>query len=175
LRPAAELRPARTNQPQREEVPAFTIMPAAEGRHANDPRPERSSDLHARTAHALPQAGQARGLETYPRNLRSPDGDRTGNPPIQPAARRGSALKAGLDAELQSQMEEAIETFRSHMHAALTDLSPAGREKLRAAASELMRMAARTMIVLDRLSASHEHNERAAGRAPDYPRSAHAR
>jgi hypothetical protein len=61
------------------------------------------------------------------------------------------------------------------MHAALTDLSPAGREKLRAAASELMRMAARTMIVLDRLSASHEHNERAAGRAPDYPRSAHAR
>jgi hypothetical protein len=61
------------------------------------------------------------------------------------------------------------------MQAALADLSPAGREKLRAAASELMRMAARTMIVLDRLSASHERNERVAGRAPDYPRSAHAR
>jgi hypothetical protein len=159
-------------------MPAFTVMPAAGERHANDPRPERSGDhaqFHARTAHALPQAGQARGLEAYPRNLRSPDEGRTENPPIQPAARRSSALKAGLDAELQSQMEEAIETFRSHMHTALTDLSPAGRERLRAAASELMRMAARTMIVLDRLSASHEHNERAAGRAPDYPRSAHAR
>lgn len=178
LRPAVEVRPARTNQLQQEEMPAFAVMPAADERHANDSRPERPGDhaqFHARAAHALPQADQARGLEAYPRNLRSPDEGRTENPPIQPAARRGSALKAGLDAELQSQMDEAIETFRSHMHAALTDLSPTGREKLRAAASELMRMAARTMIVLDRLSASHEHNERAAGRAPDYPRSAHAR
>jgi transposase-like protein len=179
LRPAAELRPARTNPPQREEVPALTIVPTAGERHASGSRSEQSGEhpqLHAGAAHAIPQPAQPRGLEaSYPRDLRSPDEDRTGNPPIRPAAKRGSALKAGLDAELQNQMEEAIETFRSHMHAALTDLSPAGREKLRAAASELMRMAARTMIVLDRMSASHEHNERAAGRAPDYPRSAHAR
>src|SRR5579875_2990774 len=88
------------------------------------------------------------------------------------APARGSALKASLDAELQRQVEEAIEAFRANLNAALADRSPARREELRAAASDLMRMAARTMIVLDRMSAGHD---RVPGPAPDYPRSAHAR
>jgi hypothetical protein len=93
-------------------------------------------------------------------------------PAPRPFTARGSALKAGLDSELKSQMEEAIEAFRSNLNAALADRSPARREELRAAASDLMRMAARTMIVLDRLSAVHD---RTPGHASDYPRSTHVR
>lgn len=160
VRPVAELRPARADESNRNNMPAFTVMPAAGDRRAHDdPRPERSSDirpvLHPKASHAIAQEIEGRAG--------------------QPSAARGSALKAGLDIELQSQTEEAIEAFRSHLRAALTDRSPAGRERLRAAASDLMRMAARTMIVLDRLSAGHDRNDRAQGRAPDYPRPAHAR
>jgi hypothetical protein len=67
-----------------------------------------------------------------------------------------SALTAGLDRELQGRAEAAIDAFRSSFDAALTEGSPVARQRLRQAASDLMRVAARTTIVLDRLSASAE-------------------
>jgi hypothetical protein len=69
---------------------------------------------------------------------------------------RASALTAGLDAELRDDAEVAIQAFRSGFDAALAENSPVTRERLRQMASDLMRAAARTTIVLDRLSAGAE-------------------
>jgi hypothetical protein len=61
-----------------------------------------------------------------------------------------------LDSELHDRAEAAIETFRSCFDAALAEGSPHDRARLRQAASDLMRVAARTTIVLDRLNALSE-------------------
>ena len=76
-------------------------------------------------------------------------------------AARGSALTAELDRELQAHAEAAIEAFRSSFAAALAENSPVNRERLRQTASDLMRAAARTTIVLDRLNAGgrRSHSE----------------
>jgi hypothetical protein len=74
---------------------------------------------------------------------------------------RASAFAAGLDRELHGRAEAAIEAFRSSFDAALAEGSPVVRERLRQAASDLMRVAARTTIVLDRLNASAERASRA--------------
>jgi transposase-like protein len=66
---------------------------------------------------------------------------------------RTSALTAGLDAELHADAEAAIHAFRSSFEAALAENSSATRARLRQKASDLMRVAARTTIVLDRLNA----------------------
>jgi acyl-CoA reductase-like NAD-dependent aldehyde dehydrogenase len=71
------------------------------------------------------------------------------------------AFTEGLDSELHERAEAAIETFRSCFDAALAEGSPNERARLRQAASDLMRVAARTTIVLDRLNAL---SERAAAR-----------
>lgn len=148
LRPAAEPKPMaeiRSGGPHQERSPAFTPGPPfALGPPVGERRLEE------------PQPERTEGLRLEART----------------SAARGSALAAGLDAELQSQIEESIAAFRANLDAALADRSPLRRAELRAAASDLMRMAARTMIVLDRLSAGHE---RPAGPAPGYPRSAHVR
>lgn len=92
-----------------------------------------------------------------------------GNPlPIESRA----AIAAGLDRDLHSRAEAAIAAFRSSFDAAMAEGSPHARQELRQAAADLMRVAARTTIVLDRLSAAAE---RRSGAAPDYPRSAHLR
>ena len=83
---------------------------------------------------------------------------------------RASAFTAGLDSELHGRAEAAIEAFRSSFDAALVEVSPIVRQRLRQAASDLMRVAARTTIVLDRLNASAE---RASVRAPDHLWSTH--
>jgi hypothetical protein len=69
---------------------------------------------------------------------------------------RASALTPGLDRELHGRAEAAIEAFRSSFDAALLEGSPEVRDRLRQAASDLMRVAARTTIVLDRLNAAAE-------------------
>ena len=61
--------------------------------------------------------------------------------------------------------------FRSSFDAALMEGSPGVRERLRQAAADLMRVAARTTIVLDRVTAGSERPDRSR----NYPRSAHAR
>lgn len=140
--------------------PAVELRPATEVR-TGEPRQESTSPFIAG-----PPAGMGRPEEPRPEPTVAPRLE------ARVPATRGNALAAGLDAELQSQIEESIAAFRANLDAALADRSPLRRAELRAAASDLMRMAARTMIVLDRLSAGHE---RAAGPAPDYPRPAHAR
>jgi hypothetical protein len=82
-----------------------------------------------------------------------------------------SAFTAGLDSELHGRAEAAIEAFRSSFDAALAEGSPIVRERLRQAASDLMRVAARTTIVLDRMNASVE---RTSFGTQDHLRSAHA-
>jgi hypothetical protein len=67
-------------------------------------------------------------------------------------AARAPALTAELDAALQAHAEAAIQAFRSSFAAALAEGSPANREQLRQAAADLMRAAARTTIVLDRVT-----------------------
>jgi hypothetical protein len=62
----------------------------------------------------------------------------------------------GLDSELHGRAEAAIAAFRSCFAAALAGGSLHERERLRQAASDLMRVAARTTIVLDRLNALSE-------------------
>ncbi|MGH7036852.1 MAG: hypothetical protein ACREE1_01765 [Stellaceae bacterium] len=144
--------------------PLVELRPAAEVR-ASEPRRESTPVL-------IP--GQLPGPPADARHPEEPRPERTAGPWLEarvPPA-RGNALAAGFDAELQNQIEESIAAFRANLNAALADRSPLRRAELRAAASDLMRMTARTMIVLDRLSAGHE---RAGAPAPDYPRPAHAR
>jgi transposase-like protein len=68
-------------------------------------------------------------------------------------AGRAPALTADLDTELQAYGETAIQEFRSSFAATLAEGSPASRARLRQAAANLMRVGARTTIVLDRLNA----------------------
>jgi hypothetical protein len=91
-------------------------------------------------------------------------GERSQPAPLQRAAGRNSALTAGLDPELHGRAEAAIAAFRSSFDAALAEASPGVRQRLRQAASDLMRVAARTTIVLDRLNANAE---REPGRVSD--------
>jgi hypothetical protein len=91
--------------------------------------------------------------------------------PKQPGS-RASAFATGLDRELHGRAEAAIAAFRSSFDAALEEGSPAMRQKLRQAASDLMRVAARTTIVLDRLNANAER-ERA--RIPGHLQSGYPR
>jgi hypothetical protein len=69
-----------------------------------------------------------------------------------------SASTAELDRQLFSRAEVAIEAFRSSFDAALAEGSLVTHQRLRQAASDLMRVAARTTIALDRLSASTERS-----------------
>jgi hypothetical protein len=86
-----------------------------------------------------------------------------------PRAARTPALTAQLDAALQAHAEAAIQAFRSSFVAALTEGSPASRERLRQAAADLMRAAARTTIVLDRLNAGSERGRFEARDEPTSP------
>jgi len=69
---------------------------------------------------------------------------------------RSSAFTASLDRELHGRVEAAIAAFRSSFDAAIAEGSPQVHQQLRQAASDLMRVAARTTIVLDRLTATAE-------------------
>jgi hypothetical protein len=92
-------------------------------------------------------------------------GERSQPATPQRAAGRNSAFTAGLDDELHGRAEAAIAAFRSSFDAALEEGSPGVRQRLRQAASDLMRVAARTTIVLDRLNATAE---REPPRMPDH-------
>jgi len=83
-----------------------------------------------------------------------------GSQPVltQRTAGRASAFTAGLDTELHGRAEAAIAAFRSSFEAALAEESPVVRQRLRNAASDLMRVVARTTIVLDRLNATAERD-----------------
>jgi hypothetical protein len=119
------------------------------------------------------QAGRDRGLA--PLGLTQHQQRITESVQQQPGTARkmagAPAFTTGLDSELHGRAEAAIEAFRSSFDAALSEGSPIVRQRLRQAASDLMRVAARTTIVLDRLNANAE---RASSGAQEHLRSARA-
>jgi hypothetical protein len=151
--------PSRSAEPPREEQGAFRAVPS-EIRAS----PAATSEL---------QAGRERGLA--PARLMQHQTREAGSAQQQPGTSRkmggAPAFTAGLDSELHGRAEAAIEAFRSSFDAALSEGSPIVRQRLRQAASDLMRVAARTTIVLDRLNANAE---RASSGAQDHLRSARA-
>ena len=153
--------------------PANAVKPLSPG-----PRtvvPVRGSAVEASPPHA-PPAGRSEHAIPPPELVRTNYPIASATPCRQPAGEPSQRLATptltpGLDRELHIRAEAAIEMFRSSFDAALTEGSPGVRERLRQAAADLMRVAARTTIVLDRLNAGSE----SSGRGQNYPRSAHAR
>jgi hypothetical protein len=90
------------------------------------------------------------------RSEQQPAAEPQRHPSLSNTTGRALASTDGLDSELHERAEAAIETFRSCFDAALADGSPHEHARLRQAASDLMRVAARTTIVLDRLNALSE-------------------
>jgi transposase-like protein len=112
-----------------------------------------------------PPCGAQPGRERQREPFKSEQIER-GRPPFlrhqpQHPRQRGAA---GLDSELHGRAEAAIAAFRSSFDAALAESSPLVRQQLRQAAADLMRVAARTTIVLDQLNARAERQ--ASGRLP---------
>jgi len=163
----AEAAPARSNEPHRE-APPQTLRPNGEIKLSlnrtnesasgggRDPAPPASGAAHSEQR--LAQSEQ-RLAPSEPRPVPS---EQRPVPELQQhrgplhAASRALASTDGLDSELHDRAEAAIETFRSCFDAALAEGSPHDRARLRQAASDLMRVAARTTIVLDRLNALSE-------------------
>ena len=112
---------------------------------SRDPAPLPIRPVHS--GQPAPEPQPAAEPQPHPSYTRPPD--------------RPFASNEGLDRELYGRAEAAIQTFRSCFDAALAEGSPNERARLRQAASDLMRVAARTTIVLDRLNAL---SERAAPR-----------
>lgn len=138
--------PPRAVEQRREENGMGRLVPS-EARQLVEPRPRREP--------VAPMFGERR---------------QPANP--ERATGRTSAFTAGLDDELHGLAEAAIATFRSSFDAALAEGSPRVRQRLRQAASDLMRVAARTTIVLDRLNANAE---REPARMPEHLRWGHGR
>ena len=174
LEQPAEAAPTRSKEPHRE-APPQTLRPNGEIKLSlnrtnesasgggRDPAPPASGAAHgeqrlAPSEQHLPPS-EPRPVPSEPRPV--PSGQRP-VPELQQhrgplhAASRALASTDGLDSELHDRAEAAIETFRSCFDAALAEGSPHDRARLRQAASDLMRVAARTTIVLDRLNALSE-------------------
>jgi hypothetical protein len=177
----AEAAPAGSNEPHREAPPqtprpngeiklslSRTNESASEG--GRDPAPPASGAVHSEQRLAPSEQrlapSEQRLAPSEPRPV--PSGQRPVPSEQRPvpelqqhrgplhAASRALASTDGLDSELHDRAEAAIETFRSCFDAALAEGSPHDRARLRQAASDLMRVAARTTIVLDRLNALSE-------------------
>ena len=163
----AEAAPARSNEPHRE-APPQTLRPNGEIKLSLN-RTNESASGGGRDP-APPASGAAHGEQRLaPSEQHLPPSEPRPVPSEQrpvtelqqhpgPLHTAGRALPStdGLDNELHDRAEAAIETFRSCFDAALAEGSPHDRARLRQAASDLMRVAARTTIVLDRLNALSE-------------------
>lgn len=155
-------------------APAGSAPPypaASEAPFSSQPRPELRSHTQPRP---LPLLRPTRP-EEHPREtalaftIGRADGEQRGGDPgpqSQRSAPHGSALSAGLNTQLEDQTEAAIEAFRANFHATITDRSQERLDALRLAASDLMRMAARTIIVVDRLNAGHDAPRDPHGQQP---------
>ena len=153
--PAAAVRPLTPAQP-----PAAAAPPIA----AYVPEPTPPARTAGKFEHYAPPPVPVRASPP----IAAASSPTAGKPDQRPAA---PPPTPGLDSELHTRAEAAIAMFRSSFDAALMEGSPGVRERLRQAAADLMRVAARTTIVLDRVTAGAER----ADRGQNYPRSAHAR
>ena len=123
-------------------APAPATLPKARNGQAMDHANESAATQHSPSLPAAAPIRTERHAATMPQQ------------PFRPA----SAGSDRLDSELHDRAEAAIEIFRSCFDAALAEGSPRERARLREAASNLMRVAARTTIVLDRLNALSERS-----------------
>jgi hypothetical protein len=182
----AEATPPPSNAP-RHEIPPQILRPNGETKplplnQENGPAGVDNHETSLQTLRPNSETKPSSNRENEPIGGRSHEPNLSPNAPVrreeQPAAEpqrqsgysrttgRALASNDGLDSELYGRAEAAIETFRSCFDAALAAGSPQERARLRQAASDLMRVAARTTIVLDRLNAL---NERAAARFDPRP------
>jgi hypothetical protein len=162
---------------QYRQLPATAVIPltraqpvaaAAAPMAAYAPAPTQPGRIAGKPGHDAPSPVLVRASPPLAAASSPPAGKPDHKPDQRPA---GPPPTPGLDSELHTRAEAAIAMFRSSFDAALTEGSPDVRERLRQAAADLMRVAARTTIVLDRLTAGSER----PGRGQNYPRSAHAR
>jgi hypothetical protein len=157
--PATAVRPLTRGQPAAAAaapIAAYTPEPAPPGPIAGKPEHDAPSLVLVRVSPPIAAASSP------------PPGKPDHKPDQRPAV---PPPTPGLDSELHTRAEAAIAMFRSSFDAALMEGSPGVRERLRQAAADLMRVAARTTIVLDRVTAGSERPDR----GQNYPRSAHAR
>ena len=155
------------------QLPATAVMPLTRGRPAAAaaayaPQPTPPLRLAGKSEHYAPSPALVRAGPPLAAAPSPPAGKPDHNPAQRPAM---PPPTPGLDSELHTRAEAAIAMFRSSFDAALMEGSPGVRERLRQAAADLMRVAARTTIVLDRVTAGSERPDRSR----NYPRSAHAR
>jgi transposase-like protein len=145
--------PTPTEIPQKQ---ATSVVP-----RLREPDSDALAPVQFSQAHSRPAIGQANALAAPRHALSLPAAgpirteQHAATVPQQPfrTVGRTSAGSDGLDSELHDRAEAAIENFRSCFDAALALGSARERARLREAASNLMRVAARTTIVLDRLNA----------------------
>jgi hypothetical protein len=135
---------------------------------AHAPEPTPPARIAGKSEHYAPSPVLVRASPPLAPAFSPPPGKPDHKPDQRPAV---APPTPGLDSELHSRAEAAIALFRSSFDAALMEGSPDVRERLRQAAADLMRVAARTTIVLDRAAAGSER----PGRGQNYPRSAHVR
>jgi hypothetical protein len=173
VRPHSEIKPPPINR-LNEAANSGTGEPAAPANELVGSKPTPLTNGSARSEPVPPVNGFVRSEPIPPANelARSkpvppangsvqPAADPHRLPGSSPAIGRTLASANGLDSELHERAEVAIEAFRACFDAALAGGSSNEHARLRQAASDLMRVAARTTIVLDRLNAL---SERAAGR-----------
>jgi hypothetical protein len=160
-----------------------TALPAAPGTVRDAPKTTLRNEKSCPVGAPPQLVGRAPEPSAPPRPPTAPLRPAIAEPPAAPfsegcdagpvAARScatAPAVLPGLDDALHLRAEAAIALFRSSFDRALTEGSLDVRERLRQAANDLMRVAARTTIVLDRLNAASER----LARTQNYPRSAHA-
>jgi len=163
--PSAEPAIAGSNEPQLEVPGPSQSLNGASGLSSNrlPNHPNEPASSHDREP-TVPAHGPERSEQRMPELQRHPGASRVTG--------RASAANDELDTELHDRAEAAIEAFRSCFDAALVEGSPQERARLRQAASDLMRVAARATIVLDRLSALGERAARSIDTRSDSNRPA---
>src|SRR5271169_6901143 len=125
------------------ELPATAIRPIMPGRPtaapaaplgAGAPEPARPERAAGKSEHAMPSPTPVRAGAPIMSSFRQPAAKLEQRPAAPPPT-------PGLDSELRGRAEAAIAMFRSSFDAALADVSPDLRERLRQAAADLMRVA----------------------------------
>jgi transposase-like protein len=141
-----EAAPSPSGEPRREAQPQTLRL---NGEIRLSPHPATEPAARVNPEPAVPTNGPASSEQR-------PAAEPLRHPGSSSTSGRALAFTDGLDSELHERAEAAIETFRSCFDAVLAEGSTHERARLRQAASDLMRVAARTTIVLDRLNALSE-------------------
>jgi transposase-like protein len=134
-------------------TPPKSVMQPLRG----EEQPTRAPTVSIAGTEGFPRVGQQATHRAQAEPFRPSEHGRSAPLRQHPGTSKPRGFPAGLDSELHGRAEAAIEAFRLSFDAALAESSPAIRQKLREAAADLMRVAARTTIVLDQLNARSEH------------------